>query len=283
MTQGMTIAMNRLNSTIGAEVTGVDANALVKDDGLASEVLSAVGVYGVLVFRDFDLRPEIQVELCSKWGDVDYTPGHHPAPGIYRVTLDVTKNAAADYLHGTFHWHIDGCNGQGDECPQMATMLTAVAVASQGGDTEFASTYAAYEDLSEEERQQVAGLRVVHSLEASQRKAHADPTADEVARWRARPTSEHPLVWTHRDGRRSLVIGASADHVVGMDVEEGRNLLADLLDRSTTSDRVYQHQWSVGDTVIWDNRGVLHRAGHYDPTSRREMLRTTILGDEPIQ
>jgi alpha-ketoglutarate-dependent taurine dioxygenase len=68
-----------------------------------------------------------------------------------------------------------------------------------------------------------------------------------------------------------------------MDVEEGRNLLADLLDRATTPDRVYRHQWSVGDTVIWDNRGVLHRAGHYESTSSREMLRTTILGDEPIQ
>lgn len=283
MTQGATIAMNPLTKTIGAEVVGVDADALVNDDGLASEVLHAVGVYGVLVFRNLDLKPEMQVELCSKWGDVDDAPGHHPVPGIYRVTLDATKNTAAGYLHGTFHWHIDGCNGQGDECPQMATMLTAVAVATQGGDTEFASTYAAYEDLSEEERQQVADLRVVHSLEASQRKAHPDPTSEDVARWRARPLSEHPLVWTHRDGRRSLVLGASADYVVGMGVEEGRNLLADLLDRSTRSDRVYRHRWSIGDTVIWDNRGVLHRAGHYPPTSPREMLRTTILGDELIQ
>ena len=75
-----------------------------------------------------------------------------------------------------------------------------------------------------------------------------------------RKTSEHPLVWTHRDGRRSLVLGASTDHVVGMELEEGRALLADLLERSTTPDRVYRHEWTVGDTVIWDNRGVLHRA-----------------------
>ncbi len=283
MTRGTTISLQRLTETIGAEVIGLEAAALLREDELASEVLRAVGVFGVLVFRDFALEPEMQVALCAKWGDVDDAPGHHPVPGIYRVTLDANKNTAADYLHGTFHWHIDGCNGQGDECPQMATMLTAVAVATQGGDTEFASTYAAYEDLSGAERQRVMALRVVHSLDASQRKAHPDPTAEEIARWRARPTSEHPLVWTHRDGRRSLVLGASADHVVGMDVDEGRNLLAELLDRSTTSDRVYRHEWSVGDTVLWDNRGVLHRADHYPPTSPREMLRTTILGDEPIQ
>ncbi len=283
MSLGSTIAVHRLTETIGAEVVGVDADALVHDAALASEVLRALGVHGVLVFRDFDLTPEMQVELCSTWGSVDEAPGHHPVRGIYRVTLDATKNAAADYLYGTFHWHIDGCNGQGDECPQMATMLTAVAVDAKGGDTEFASTYAGYEDLSDEEKQRIATLRVVHSLEASQRKVHPDPTAEEVARWRARPSSEHPLVWTHRDGRRSLVLGASADYVVGMDIEEGRSLLASLLDRSTTAGRVYRHRWSVADTVIWDNRGVLHRAGRYPPTSSREMLRTTILGDEPIQ
>jgi alpha-ketoglutarate-dependent sulfate ester dioxygenase len=283
MTLGTTVTMHRLSDTIGAEVLGVDGDALVNDDDLAAEVRRAIGIYGVLVFRDFTLRPETQVELCSKWGDIDRTPGHHPVSGIYRVTLDVTKNAAADYLHGTFHWHIDGCNGQGEECPQMATMLTAVAVAAEGGDTEFASTYAAYEDLSEEERLLVSGLRVVHSLEASQRKAHPEASPEDVARWRSRPSSEHPLVWTHRDGRRSLVLGASADYVVDMDVDEGRKLLDGLLERSTTSDRVYRHEWSVGDTVIWDNRGVLHRAAHYESTSSREMLRTTILGDEPIQ
>jgi alpha-ketoglutarate-dependent taurine dioxygenase len=79
------------------------------------------------------------------------------------------------------------------------------------------------------------------------------------------------------------VIGATADHVVGMDAAESRALLDALVLRSTTPDRVYRHTWSVGDTVIWDNRGVMHRAAPYDATSPREMLRTTVLGDEPIQ
>ena len=90
-------------------------------------------------------------------------------------------------------------------------------------------------------------------------------------------------MWTHRSGRKSLVLGASADYVVGMDRDEGRALLAELLDRATAPGLVYRHRWSVGDTVIWDNRGVLHRAAPYDPDSPREMLRTTVLGDEPIQ
>jgi alpha-ketoglutarate-dependent taurine dioxygenase len=98
-----------------------------------------------------------------------------------------------------------------------------------------------------------------------------------------RKPSEHPLVWTHRDGRRSLVLGASTDQVVGMERDDGRALLDDLLQRSTSAARVYRHEWSVGDTVIWDNRGVLHRAAAYDADSPREMFRTTVLGDEPIE
>jgi alpha-ketoglutarate-dependent sulfate ester dioxygenase len=112
---------------------------------------------------------------------------------------------------------------------------------------------------------------------------YPNPTPEQVQRWRARPTHEHPLVWTHRSGRKSLVLGASADYIVGMDRGEGRALLDELLERATVPDRVYSHSWSIGDTVIWDNRGVLHRAAPYDPESQREMLRTTVLGDEPIQ
>jgi alpha-ketoglutarate-dependent taurine dioxygenase len=91
------------------------------------------------------------------------------------------------------------------------------------------------------------------------------------------------LVWTHRSGRKSLLVGATTDHVVDMERDAGRALLDELLERSTTPDRLYRHHWSVGDTVIWDNRGVLHRVEPYDLSSPREMLRTTILGDEPIQ
>jgi alpha-ketoglutarate-dependent taurine dioxygenase len=79
------------------------------------------------------------------------------------------------------------------------------------------------------------------------------------------------------------VLGASADYVVGLESEQSDALLADLLARTTSSDKVYSHNWSVGDTVIWDNQGVLHRAAPYDPDSPREMLRTTVLGNEPIQ
>jgi alpha-ketoglutarate-dependent taurine dioxygenase len=278
------LTINKLTASVGAEVTGIEPDRLGSDDSLAEAVLDALEDNGVLVFRGLGLDPHAQVEFCRRLGEVDRSSdGHHPVSGIYPITLDTSKNSAAAYLRATFDWHIDGCTPMGQDCPQKATVLSAVHVAERGGETEFASAYAAYESLSDTEKERVSSMRVVHSLEASQRRVTPDPGPELLAQWRSRPTHEHPLVWTHRSGRRSLVLGASADYVVGMELDGGRALLAHLLERATVPDRVYSHSWSVGDTVIWDNRGVLHRAAPYDPHSPREMLRTTVLGDEPIQ
>lgn len=278
------LTINELTASVGAEVTGLDSDALANDDALGAAILDALEDNGVLVFPGLGLTPEAQVAFCQRLGEIDHSSdGHHPVAGIYPVTLDKSKNASADYLRATFDWHIDGCTPTNDECPQKATVLSAKQVAETGGETEFANSYAAYEAFTDEEKQRFGSLRVVHSLEASQRRVTPDPSPELVAKWRSRPTHEHPLVWTHRSGRKSLVLGASADYVVGMDVDEGRALLAELLDRATQPHLVYSHRWSVGDTVIWDNNGVLHRAAPYDPDSPREMLRTTVLGDEPIQ
>lgn len=206
--------------------------------------------------------------FCQKLGKLDYTEGHHPVLGIYWVTRDVSKNSLAECFKGTFHWHIDGCTPLQGEPPQRATLLSAKAVADSGGETEFASTYVAYDALSDDEKERFATLRVLHSLEASQRLVYPDPTPEHVEGWRARPTSVHPLVWTHRLGRKSLLIGAQAERVLDMDPDEGRALLDDLLDRATSDDLVYRHHWSVGDTVIWDNTGVMHRQSSIPPVRR---------------
>ena len=278
------LTINKLTDSVGAEVLGVDSDRLAGDEAFGAAVLDALEDNGVLVFPELGLDPEAQVAFCRRLGDIDHSSdGHHPVAGIYPVTLDKSKNSSAAYLRGTFDWHIDGCTPIEDTFPQMATVLSAKQVAESGGETEFASSYAAYDALNDAEKERYGSLRVVHSLEASQRRVTPDPSPEVLARWRSRRTHEHPLVWTHRTGRKSLVLGASADYIVGMDPDKGRALLAELLDRATGADKVYRHHWSVGDTVIWDNRGVLHRAAPYDPSSAREMLRTTVLGDEPIQ
>ncbi len=273
------LTTEKLGTTVGAAIVGVDGDRLLNDAALSEWILEALDTHGALVFRGLHIDDATQVAFSKTLGRVEVF-GRGENPEIFRVTLDPAKNPAAAYLRGTFDWHIDGCT---EDVPIMATLLSAHAVAESGGETEFSSTYAAYEDLSEEEKDRYLSLRVVHTIEASQRLVNKDPSPEEVAIWRSRPSKEHPLVWTHQSGRRSLVLGATASHVVGLGFEEGRALLDDLLERSTTPERIYRHQWEVGDLVIWDNRGVLHRACPYDAASPRDMHRTTLHGNEPIQ
>ncbi len=273
------LTTEKLGPTVGAAIVDVDRDRLLHDASLPEWILEALDAHGALVFRGLHIDDATQVAFSKTLGKVEVF-GRGENPEIFRVTLDPAKNPAAQYLRGTFDWHIDGCT---EDVPIMATLLSAHAVAESGGETEFSSTYAAYEDLPAEEKERYRTLRVVHTIEASQRLVNKDPSPEELAIWRSRPSKEHPLVWTHQSGRRSLVLGATASHVVGMDRDEGRALLDDLLARSTTPERIYRHEWAVGDLVIWDNRGVLHRACPYDAASPRDMHRTTLHGNEPIQ
>ena len=242
-------------------------------------VLEALEAHGVLVFRGIHMDDATQVAFSQKLGRLEvFGTGEHPE--IFRVTLDPSKNPAAVLPEGHFRLAHRRVHRRDSD---HGHVLSAHAVADAGGETEFASTYEAYDHLTDEEKEQVLTLRVVHTFEASQRLVNNDPSPEELAMWRKRPPKEHPLVWTHKSGRRSLVLGATTDHVVGMDRDEGKALLAELLGRATAPERVYRHQWGVGDMVIWDNRGVLHRASSYDPTSPRDMHRTTLHGDEPIR
>jgi alpha-ketoglutarate-dependent taurine dioxygenase len=271
--------VRKLTETVGAEMLGVDLERFRTDETFPATVMAALEEHGVLVFRGLHMDDETQTEFCGRLGDVVLFPGQEN-PAIFVVSLDPEKNPMASYLRATVGWHIDGTV---DPIPAKATMLSAKVLSATGGETEFASTYAAYDDLDDDEKERCAGLRVWHSQEASQRDGgHEDPSPEQLEEWRRR-SREHPLVWTHQTGRLSLVIGHSADRVIGMELEEGRALLRDLDARATRPERVYRHTWSEGDTVLWDNRGVVHRVTPYDAGSRREMHRTTLHGEEPIR
>ncbi|HET9732338.1 MAG TPA: TauD/TfdA family dioxygenase [Acidimicrobiales bacterium] len=271
------IYIEELGPTIGARLGGVDSERLLTDPDLPEFVLAALETHGVLVFPQIGVADSDQVAFGRRLGTLVTHPGH-PIPEVTVITQD-PDNPLADYLRGNTFWHIDGAM---DEVPCMAGILSARVISPGDGATEFASTYAAYDDLTVEEKERFARLRVIHSLSATLRPIFPDPTPEQLATWSRRPSREHPLVWTHRSGRRSLVYGSTADHIVGVDEDAGHALLADLLARGTRPGFLFRHEWSVGDMVIWDNRGVLHRSTRYESTSRRELHRVTICGDEAI-
>lgn len=139
------------------------------------------------------------------------------------------EGIGADYIATSFFWHFDGAL---DDMPSRAGLLTARRLsASGGGQTEFANTQAAYEDLPDDRKTAIDGLRIVNSFEANQRLIRSVPTYEQIMQWRARHASRlHPMVWHHRDGRRSLAIGTTASHIEGMSIDDSNALLAQMLD-----------------------------------------------------
>lgn len=260
-----------LSPHIGTEVV-TDRQSLT-EPAVAAELRNLLVQRGVLLLREINLSDEEQVALAGLLGRVR----EEGENGIFKITLDKSLNARADYLKGAFQWHLDGTH---DDVPIFASLLSARKLAPSGGDTEFANTYKAYAELPEETRQRIDGLRAVHSVETSMRRGGVEPTEDNLAYWRSLPDKAHSLVWRHDSGRKSLVIGCHAKAIEGMVPAEGDKLLQELLDWTTQPRFVYRHQWRPGDMLIWDNTGVLHRATPYALDSGREMHRTTLLGEE---
>ena len=242
-------------------------------------VLDAIEERGVLVFPRINLTDEEQIAFTDNLGErVDFK--NAMTEGIYQITLDPKLNQRPEYVFGTFFWHMDGMPVH-DIPPPKATLLSARRLSSKGGQTQFASTAAAYEALPKEEKAQIDQLRVLHSKYAAvlptldTEEEHAKSRQSEVRR-------ERPLVWTQSSGRKSLIIGHTADRIVGWPVPEGRALLERLMEWSAQPDFMYSHEWQEGDLVIWNNSGVLHRVIPYDRNSGRMMHRTSLAGVEAI-
>jgi alpha-ketoglutarate-dependent taurine dioxygenase len=270
-----------ITPTIGLEVTGMTADQFSAAHA-AQEAQRALDEHGVVVYRDAHLSDDELVAFSRRLGTLVVQPtGEHRQPEIQTITLDPAKTNAllASYRQGNFHWHIDGATLA---VPQKATLLTARAVDPAGGDTEFANTYAAYTALSEAERSELADLQVVHTFSHAQSLANPDATEEERAAWDRVPSRVHPLVWRRRSGRKSLLLGATADQVVGWPADRGRALLDRLLAWSTQPRFTLRHTWRIGDLVMWDNTGMLHRALPFEPSSVRLLHRTTLQGDEPV-
>jgi alpha-ketoglutarate-dependent taurine dioxygenase len=228
-----------------------------------------------LVFRQIGLSDAEQLQFARNLGEV--VPLGED--GVSKISLDPAVSSTADYTRGAFYWHIDGAN---DVVPAKATMLSAKVLSEDGGDTLICNTYAAYEDLPDEDKALASTLRVRHALESTQRMVNPQPTVAELTRWRSRPSQTHPLVWRHQSGQNSLLLGATAHYVEGMSIEDSAMLLCRLQEFATQDRYVYRHKWTVGDFLVWDNTGTMHRATDYPLSSPRLMHRTTLHGEESV-
>lgn len=259
---------------IGSEIkTDLDTLLSGREAGAIRAILEQ---RGVVFFRGLQISDEQQVTIAKTLGSIVQNEGEG---GIYKISLDTNVNQRAEYLKGSLFWHFDGSL---QPYPNLATLLRAMKLSDTGGQTEFCNTYAAYEDLPEADKEAIAGLRVVHSAERSQYYVRPEMSYEEIAFWQKSPTKSCPIVWTHQSGRKSLLLGATADYVIDLPVEESRALLARLRDWATQPRYVYRHEWQLGDLLMWDNTGTMHRALPYAADSGRLMHRTVLAGEEPL-
>ena len=260
-----------LTPRIGSEIQ-TDVETLLSGK-LSGEIRALLEQRGVVAFPEINLTDEQQIAFTKTLGTiVEEGQGN-----ITKITMDPTENDKAGYLRGAFFWHIDGTM---QEVPVLASIMSARRLSAIGGDTEFCNTYAAYDDLPDDEKVEFDKIRVVHALEATQRYVYPEPTFEMLQGWQRYADNELPLVWKHRSGRKSLVIGSTASHVVGMDRRASAALLCRLREWATQPQFVYRHKWTIGDLVIWDNTGTMHRALAYPLDSGRMMHRTKLQGEE---
>ncbi len=266
-----------IKPNIGSRIFNSKAELLGGE--LSEELLALLEGTGILVFPELNLTDDEQVSFTDVLGgSVKEIGGAATKQGVFKVSLDKKINYdVAEYLMGSMYWHIDGTM---NPVPVRASMLTAKVLTDEGGDTEFANTASAYAGLDDATKAKIADLRVVHSLWRSQLFHCPEPTMEQLERWQGHGEAELPLVCTHSSGRHSLVLGNTAHYVKGVDAKESYRILHGLRNFATSEPYKYTHKWTVGDTIIWDNRTSLHRATPYDPDAGRMMHRTILQGTE---
>jgi alpha-ketoglutarate-dependent taurine dioxygenase len=269
----MTLKTRDITPRIATEILA-DKKTLLSGEH-AAKMRELLELRGVLVFPRIDFTDDEQIAFTQTLGTF---AAELRGDKVYKVTLDAKVNEQADYLKGSLYWHIDGTM---NAVPILASLLSMRVLPSNGGgDTEFCNTYAAYDDLPEAQKRELDKLRVMHSAWNTLFYYDPEPSIETLRGMMRIGDRELPLVWTHRSGRKSLVIGATARHVVDLDFKKSAELLVQLRDWATQPQFVYRHQWSIGDLVIWDNTGTMHRATPYDPKAGRLLHRTKLEGEE---
>jgi taurine dioxygenase len=271
------IEVRPLGQQIGVEVNGVDARALAPDE--FATLYRAWLDHNVLVLHDQDLTIDQFLDYSRRFGALQPHPSvstRHPdypeltMLGVDKWNPDGSLNMAI-YARGAEGWHTDGAY---DEVPFKATQLYAVAIPSRGGDTHFASMYAAYDALPANLKERLEGRDGAFIYGG---RTHRTALLDDEAR--AKPPVFHPIIRTHPEtGRKGLYFDPGKIlFIEGLDPAESDDLIDDLTERMIQPDAQYTHKWRKGDVVIWDNRCSYHKAaGDYPPEEDRIHWRVSI-------
>ncbi|MGE4239057.1 TauD/TfdA dioxygenase family protein [Ramlibacter sp.] len=267
-----------LSPKFGVELTGVDLSRPIPT-ALAQQMCAAIEKHHLLVVRDQHLDADAQEAFSRCFGEVQehvgrMRDGSRLAP-VHEISNVDENDQPTDkpYLHATSYWHTDGAHFP---TPPSFTVLHAVILPPDGGDTSFASMVRAYEALPTARQRDLEQLRAAHSYGEKNLNIGGPPGKE--AEMRDAPPVLHPLVRKNPTGEKALYIGMYAVRIPGMPDEDARALLKDLLAHATQEQFVYTHQWRPGDVVMWDNRALLHRAvQNFDMRKHKRVMRRTVV------
>ncbi len=267
-----------LDATFGAVVTSVKLAAL--DDATWRDLHAAWLEYALLIFPGQNLSRDEQIAFAKRFGPLEF----ELAP-ISNVKSDGTlitdpDNDILKVLKGNMGWHSDSTY-----MPVQAkgAVFSARVVPKSGGATGWADMRAAYDALDDDLKAKVESLAAHHSLHYSQAKLGHFPkkgSAYSGYGFHDGPEPLRPLVKVHPEtGRKSLLIGRHAHNIPGMNADESERFLQELVDFACRPPRIYHHEWTTGDVVVWDNRCLLHQATPWDMSEPRVMWHSRIAGD----
>jgi alpha-ketoglutarate-dependent taurine dioxygenase len=268
-----------LDATFGAVVTGIRLAAI--DDTTWRELHAAWLEYALLIFPDQHLSKSEQIAFAKHFGPLEFELA--PLSNVRSDGSLIAESEDSDVikvLKGNMGWH---CDSTYMPVQAKGAVFSAQIVPRSGGRTGWADMRAAYDALDEATRAKVERLAAHHSLHYSQAKlGHTPKKGSDYSGYGFHdgPVPLRPLVKIHPEtGRKSLVIGRHAHNIPGLDAAESERLLQELVDFACQPPRIYHHDWSPGDAVVWDNRCLLHQATPWDMREPRVMWHSRIAGD----
>jgi len=270
-----------LGPDFGVEVRGINLIDVASSDRAYREVRAAFEAHSILLFRNQEISDDVQVAYSRAFGPLELGKVASLGVGTFyaRITnigSDGRPVPATDKLalraRANQLWHTDSSF---HKTPALASVLAARTLSAEGGETQFTSTRRAWRRLTSERQRQLRDLIVTHSYANS--RDQIDPNLMGPEERAAMPPVRWRMTWRNpANDERALYVASHAGAVDGMGNNEGKALLAELIEGATRPAFTYLHRWRPGDVVMWDNRATMHRGRPWPIDQKRLLVRTTI-------
>ena len=279
----MPMQVRKLTDLFGAEISGIDLAGPL-DEAMRRELYRLFADNAVLVIRGQDFDPPQFAGAAQLFGELipeqfpNYRLPEYPQVS-FLSNRDLEQSGKQRAVRGE-GFHTDHSNYAE---PPKATILYGITIPESGGDTEFVSVQAAYDDLPESDKRRIAGLKAIHAYRGTQDDHKATVLSPEELA--LTPSAAHPIARLNPDnGRIGLFLSPNrVTGIAGLEDEMAFALLSDLFAHATQPKYLYRHKWRKGDMVLWDNRSVLHQATtDYDMDEYRYLYRVLLGGEAPI-